>query len=81
MNERSKRNRRRTAAAVAIVLWTGAISGLVGSARAADITLQGSGATFPAPLYQRWFAEYNKMHPEVQVNYQALGSGAGTASS
>src|SRR5579872_3948930 len=42
-----------------------------------NITLQGTGATFPAPLYQRWFAEYNKLHPEVQINYQALGSGAG----
>jgi len=41
------------------------------------VTLQGTGATFPAPLYQRWFSEYNKMHPEVQINYQALGSGAG----
>src|SRR5262249_7796865 len=28
-------------------------------------------------LYQRWFNEYNKLHPEVQINYQALGSGAG----
>jgi phosphate transport system substrate-binding protein len=45
---------------------------------AADgITLQGTGATFPAPLYQRWFSDYNKLHPEVQINYQALGSGAG----
>jgi len=44
---------------------------------AADVTLQGTGATFPAPLYQRWFTEYNKLHPEVQINYQALGSGAG----
>jgi phosphate transport system substrate-binding protein len=41
------------------------------------VTLQGTGATFPAPLYQRWFAEYNKQHPNVQINYQALGSGAG----
>lgn len=41
------------------------------------ITLQGTGATFPAPLYERWFAEYNKLHPNVQINYQALGSGAG----
>jgi phosphate transport system substrate-binding protein len=50
----------------------------VGVAVAADsITLQGTGATFPAPLYQKWFSEYNKLHPEVQVNYQALGSGAG----
>ena len=49
-----------------------------GVASAADnITLQGTGATFPAPLYQKWFAEYNKLHPEVQINYQALGSGAG----
>jgi phosphate transport system substrate-binding protein len=42
-----------------------------------DVTLQGTGATFPAPLYQKWFTEYNKEHPNVQVNYQALGSGAG----
>ena len=44
---------------------------------AGEITLQGTGATFPAPLYEKWFAEYNKAHPEVQINYQALGSGAG----
>jgi phosphate transport system substrate-binding protein len=49
-----------------------------GIAFAADkITLQGTGATFPAPLYQRWFSEYNKLHPDVQINYQPLGSGAG----
>ena len=42
-----------------------------------QITLQGTGATFPAPLYQRWFNEYNKLHSNVQINYQALGSGAG----
>jgi phosphate transport system substrate-binding protein len=47
------------------------------TASAADVTLQGTGATFPAPLYQRWFTEYGKLHPEVQINYQALGSGAG----
>lgn len=42
-----------------------------------SVTLQGTGATFPAPLYQKWFTEYNKEHPNVQINYQALGSGAG----
>ena len=62
---------------VAAVLLAGGLHGQVGNARAANITLQGTGATFPAPLYQRWFSEYHKMHPEVQVNYQALGSGAG----
>src|ERR1700720_3631887 len=41
------------------------------------VTLQGAGATFPAPLYKRWFLEYYKLHPDVRVNYQAIGSGAG----
>src|SRR5580704_13547872 len=39
--------------------------------------LQGSGATFPAPVYKRWFLEYYRAHPEVQVSYRAIGSGAG----
>jgi phosphate transport system substrate-binding protein len=42
-----------------------------------DITLQGSGATFPAPLYKRWFIEYYARHPDVRVNYSPIGSGAG----
>jgi phosphate transport system substrate-binding protein len=41
------------------------------------VTLQGSGATFPAPLYKRWFLEFYRLHPNVRVNYQATGSGAG----
>ena len=39
--------------------------------------LTSSGASFPAPLYQRWFIEYNKLHPETQINFQSIGSGAG----
>jgi phosphate transport system substrate-binding protein len=42
-----------------------------------SISLTGAGATFPAPLYQTWFAEYNKQNPNVQVAYQSVGSGAG----
>ncbi|MBY0279079.1 phosphate ABC transporter substrate-binding protein PstS [Candidatus Binatia bacterium] len=41
------------------------------------ITLQGAGATFPAPLYQRWFQELGKTNPGIRVNYQPVGSGAG----
>jgi phosphate transport system substrate-binding protein len=41
------------------------------------VTLQGCGATFPAPLYKRWFLEFYNLHPNVRVNYQATGSGAG----
>ena len=42
-----------------------------------DVQLVGAGASFPAPLYQRWFQDFNKAHPKVQVNYQSVGSGAG----
>ncbi len=41
------------------------------------VSLSGAGASFPAPLYQRWFSEYNKQNPNVQVSYQSVGSGAG----
>ena len=40
-------------------------------------TLNGAGATFPNPMYSKWFAEYSKLHPEVQINYQPIGSGGG----
>jgi phosphate transport system substrate-binding protein len=40
-------------------------------------TLNGAGASFPNPIYSKWFSEYNKLHPDVQFNYQSLGSGAG----
>ncbi len=39
--------------------------------------ISGAGATFPFPIYSKWFSEYNKLHPDVQINYQSLGSGAG----
>lgn len=41
------------------------------------VSLTGAGASFPAPLYQRWFSEYNKANPNIQVAYQSVGSGAG----
>ena len=43
----------------------------------AQTTLNGAGATFPNPIYSKWFSEYNKLHPDIQINYQSLGSGAG----
>lgn len=52
------------------------MASVVTSAQAAT-QINGAGGTFPAPLYQRWFQEYNKLKPNVQVNYQAVGSGAG----
>jgi len=51
------------------------ISVLVAAGRAQ--TLNGAGATFPYPIYSKWFNEYHKLHPEVQINYQSIGSGGG----
>ncbi len=44
---------------------------------AADIRLTGSGASFPAPIYTTWFKEFSRANKDIQVNYQAKGSGAG----
>ncbi|WP_438612350.1 phosphate ABC transporter substrate-binding protein PstS [Laspinema palackyanum] len=41
------------------------------------VNLTGAGATFPAPIYQRWFQEFNQKTPQVRTNYQSVGSGAG----
>lgn len=50
-------------------------SGAPGAAGGGQIN--GAGATFPNPIYSKWFFEYNKAHPDVRINYQSLGSGAG----
>ena len=43
----------------------------------AETDLSGAGATFPYPIYSKWFNEYHKQHPEVAINYQSIGSGGG----
>jgi phosphate transport system substrate-binding protein len=49
----------------------------IGVARADSLLINGAGATFPFPLYSKWFAEYNKLHPDLKFNYQSIGSGGG----
>jgi len=43
----------------------------------AQTTLNGAGASFPYPIYSKWFSEYHNQHPDIQVNYQSIGSGGG----
>lgn len=59
----------RTAALAVIALGASIVS--------ADVRIQGAGATFPNPLYQRWIGEYQQAHPEVKIDYQSIGSGGG----
>src|SRR5579872_321507 len=69
------RNRRKGITAAIVVGMTAV--GLVRPAAAQK--LNGAGATFPFPIYQKWFQAYTQAHPNVSFNYQAVGSGAGIA--
>jgi phosphate transport system substrate-binding protein len=42
-----------------------------------EVRLQGAGATFPNPIYQKWFSSYNQSHPNLKFDYQSIGSGGG----
>jgi phosphate transport system substrate-binding protein len=68
--------------AVAIILATGLIScgGDKNAGPSEGTKLQGAGASFPAPLYQKWFKSYSASHNGVQINYQSIGSGGGIKS-
>ena len=51
--------------------------GLLTASCSAETNLNGAGATFPNPIYSKWFSEYHKAHSDVQINYQSIGSGGG----
>ena len=58
--------------------WILASALVLGSATAGGAQkLNGAGATFPNPIYSKWFSEYSAQHPGVQINYQPIGSGGG----
>src|SRR5690349_3284123 len=48
-----------------------------GPARADALLVTGAGATFPFPLYSKWFSDYGKLNPSQRFNYQSIGSGGG----
>lgn len=54
-----------------------AVIALGASLTAQKMQINGAGATFPNPIYSKWFSEYNKLHPDIQINYQPIGSGGG----
>ena len=63
--------RMRTMGAVAVAAVAGA------TLTAQTVQINGAGATFPYPIYSKWFSEYNKINSKVQINYQSIGSGGG----
>src|ERR1700757_3656916 len=50
---------------------------VLASCALAQTKLNGAGATFPYPMYSKWFDEYHKLHPDIEINYQSIGSGGG----
>ncbi|MDP8980864.1 MAG: phosphate ABC transporter substrate-binding protein PstS [Acidobacteriota bacterium] len=59
-----------------LVLIALALAGVIAPALVAE-SITGAGATFPYPVYGKWFDEYHKLHSDVQINYQSIGSGGG----
>jgi phosphate transport system substrate-binding protein len=73
--------KRLSRAILMMAIATGAIScGGDSGSKSRFVKLQGAGASFPAPLYLKWFKTYSAAHPNVQVDYQSVGSGSGVKS-
>ncbi len=65
---------------ITLVLLTALASTFIactGGGGGGEIRLQGAGATFPNPLYQKWLSEYGKQNPNIKIDYQSIGSGGG----
>ena len=63
-----------------ITLSTLILTSCGGGAGPSAVKLQGAGASFPAPLYSKWFKDYGAAHSNVQIDYQSVGSGSGVKS-
>jgi phosphate transport system substrate-binding protein len=61
----------RAAGTLALILGLGA------TAAKTESLINAAGASFPLPMYSKWFSEYNKVHPDIKINYQSIGSGGG----
>jgi phosphate transport system substrate-binding protein len=58
-------------------LFFAAIALLATALSAQTLQINGAGATFPYPIYSKWFDQYHKVHPNAEINYQSIGSGGG----
>src|SRR6202041_2278827 len=65
-------NMKRTLVVVSLLLGIAALA-----AAQRQLLLNAAGATFPYPIYSKWFDVYHTAHPNVQINYQSIGSGGG----
>ena len=66
-----------TVCALVVLMASFACNGGSGPGGGGSVSLHGAGATFPNPLYQKWLSEYEKVQPNVRIDYQSIGSGGG----
>src|SRR5277367_577681 len=60
-----------------LVVWLMMMTAAVAAAQGGSIKLNAAGATFPTPIYTKWFDVYHTAHPNIEINYQSIGSGGG----
>ena len=60
-----------------VAALAGAAVVVVGASAQQKMQINGAGATFPYPIYSKWFSEYDKLHANVEINYQPIDSGGG----
>jgi phosphate transport system substrate-binding protein len=60
-----------------LLAWSVSSTSPVTVKAAGTILINGAGATFPYPIYAKWFSEYHRLRPDIQINYQSIGSGGG----
>ena len=63
--------------ALGLIAWNSSSTSPATVKAAGTILINGAGATFPNPIYAKWFSEYHKLHSDIQINYQSIGSGGG----
>ncbi|HEY0384817.1 MAG TPA: phosphate ABC transporter substrate-binding protein PstS [Pyrinomonadaceae bacterium] len=74
---RSARGAKHLLAACALLLFAACSGQQGGTGPNGQVSLQGAGATFPNPLYQKWLSEYGKINQNIRIDYQSIGSGGG----
>jgi phosphate transport system substrate-binding protein len=68
---------KKTLLVVWLMMLPMALTAAIAAAQGAGVKLNAAGATFPTPIYTKWFDVYHTAHPNVEINYQSIGSGGG----
>ena len=63
--------------AVLSIACSNSVNTAAPASQAGKVLVTGAGATFPAPMYSKWFDQYHKLFPNIEINYQSVGSGGG----